>query len=219
MSNEAAIASLKKVIETDPKNALKHNELGNLYYEDRRIEEAKACYTEAIALNPNLPVYYENLGLMNEELACWPEAADAYEKAVALNPTWNLYNFLGIAYYRMKKFEAAIINYKKAIDLNKTEPPRSDADASKRSGGDLYNNLGLAYEGAGDKLKEAEEAYLQAVNIEPDNYNFLNMLGVFYALQKRHEEAVDYFKRAIDLGKGEAVLFENIGLSLESLNR
>src|SRR5665811_1365595 len=138
------------------RDSLNYNELGNLYYKTKKIIDAKEYYLKAIDLNPNVAVYYENLGLINEELLSWQEAADAYEKAVALDPTANLYNYLGLAYYSMKNYSAAIRNYVKAIELNKESAV-------------FYNNLGLAYEYDG-KIEEAEAAYLEAVKLEPDNY-------------------------------------------------
>src|SRR5215831_12317010 len=101
MSKQEDIDKLLLTIKNDAGDAVNYNQLGNLYYDDNKIEDAKKCYLQAIDHDPNIAVFYENLALTNDDLSNWKEAAEAYEKALALKPVWNLYNSVGIDYYRM----------------------------------------------------------------------------------------------------------------------
>ena len=43
-------------------NPTEFNEAGVRYFREEKYEAAKECYLKAIALNPNIDVYYENVG-------------------------------------------------------------------------------------------------------------------------------------------------------------
>lgn len=202
---DTAIKAYEQAITMEPFNAVYHNKLGNLYYSKGDFEHAKACYEHAAEQNGNVAVYYENLGLANFNLGRWSESAAAYEKAVALAPAWSAYNYIGINYYRLGENEKSVANYLRAIEL-------------EHSTSILYDNLGLAYDQLGKK-EEAEKAFLNALKLEPENYTFLNRLGVFYSFNGDFEKALGYFTKAIQYGKGEAVLYANAALAYEKLHR
>jgi len=208
MEKPADIEKLKYNAAQDADSPLRQNQLGNAYFKEGKFKEARQCYLNAVELNPNVPVYYENIGLASDELGDWQSSVEAYEKAAALSPSWSIHNSLGIAYYKLNDHKHAIENYLSAIELD----PKQAI---------FYDNLGLAYDQLSklnesekaDNEKKAENAFLKATELDPDNYTFHNRLGVFYSLHGSYGKAIEHFKKAIQFGKGEAVLFENIGLA------
>jgi tetratricopeptide (TPR) repeat protein len=67
-------------------------------------------------------------------------AIDAYKKAIEMDPKYGQpYGNLGFIYYRLGKYEDAILLYKKSIDLLDTP---EDKAASWNRLGDTYRRLG-----------------------------------------------------------------------------
>ena len=138
----------------------------------------------------------------------------------------QLFNFLGIVYFRKGKYELAEQKYLKALDLkpsfsevrnhlavNYMEMKRWD-DAIlqlKTVTDDLFYpgqesasiNLGLAYLGKGDTDK-ALQTMRSAVNAYPRSYQARVTLGRVYFSQDRLELAMDEFRRSIELAGGYA---------------
>ena len=51
----------KDEIKLNSNNPTDFNEAGVKYFREEKYVDAKECYLKAIALNPNIDVYYENL--------------------------------------------------------------------------------------------------------------------------------------------------------------
>ena len=121
MSSQEEMDTIQGQIAAEPENSVLYNNLGNIYFNRENFEEAKKSYQKAIDLNPNVAVYYENLGLANDRLKNPAAAVESYEKAAALFPSWDIYNTLGVAYFKLNQYDAAISNYLHAIELKKDD--------------------------------------------------------------------------------------------------
>jgi superkiller protein 3 len=87
---EAEQAYLQAVDHATAKD-LYYNRLGILYlkYDPARAQES---FEEAIALNPNVALYYDNIAFLFEQQQQWDKAIVAYERAAALEPQNPLYH-------------------------------------------------------------------------------------------------------------------------------
>lgn len=75
----------------------------------------------------------------------------------------------------------------------------------------LYSMLGLCYHNLGD-LDRAEEAYLQALRLRPDDPLVLNNLGYMWADQGRNlRTAVKMLEKARQLAPNEAFIMDSLG--------
>ena len=110
---------------------------------------------------------------------------------------WNL---LGVAAYEIKRFDYAIMSYKKAISIN---PKYEHA----------YNNLGILLRDQG-KLDSAIEAYEKAISNKPDNSLFYNNLSALLSEQGKDNEAIEACKKAILLKSDYAEAYNNLGAIL-----
>lgn len=62
---------------------------------------------------------------------------------------------------------------------------------------EIYNLLGLAYTGKKD-FEKAEEAFKDALRIKPDYPEVFNNLGSLAVLLQKYDEAISYFKKALE---------------------
>ncbi|RZL36073.1 MAG: tetratricopeptide repeat protein [Pedobacter sp.] len=69
---------------------------------------------------------------------------DLYNKAINISADVSTYNNIGVSYYMLQKYDKAIEQYKKALQIN---PNHADS----------RNNLGMTFEVLGKKDEAAAE--------------------------------------------------------------
>jgi len=106
-----------------------------------------------------------------------------------------LHNILGVSQSSRSKFEEAIVNFKKAINLN---PKFIDA----------YTNLGIALKNNGELLGSLD-AFQNALKINPNNYLSNYNLGDLYTKFNEIEKATQCFKKAIDSKPNFSLAYSN----------
>jgi tetratricopeptide (TPR) repeat protein len=115
------------------------------------------------------------------------------------------YNSFGNLFYDLGRFNQAIEQYKKAIEL---DPAYVVA----------YNNRGLALRSLG-KYEEALTQYLKATELEPTNPDVFNNIGNALYDLKKYEEAIAQYIKAIELDSNFVDAYNNRGLALKNLRR
>lgn len=95
-----------------------------------------------------------------------------------------------LALYRQGRFEDAISEWKKALELD----PQDAAAIS---------NLGAALHGAG-RLEDAAREFSRALELDPDNVRAHTNIGIALARSKKYDEAARHFERALELRPGDA---------------
>ena len=108
-----------------------------------------------------------------------------------------LYNLLGIILSEEKNINEAIVQFKKAIQLNSNYP-------------EAYNNLGIAF----FKIKEYENAkhnYEKAISLKPGFFEAHNNLGAIYRKKLNFDEAVNCYNKSIQLNQKFIDPYINLG--------
>jgi predicted O-linked N-acetylglucosamine transferase (SPINDLY family) len=80
----------------------------------------------------------------------------------------------------------------------------------------LLNNGIIAHRSG--RLAEAEQAYREALTLEPNHPDLNHLLGVAVSQQGRHLEAVEYIQRAVAVNPAVPAFYNNLGLALHGLN-
>ncbi|NNE34532.1 MAG: tetratricopeptide repeat protein, partial [Rhodothermales bacterium] len=70
-----------------------------------------------------------------------------------------------------------------------------------------------------DQVAEAEQAYLHAIDLKPDYWQYQNGLGIFYHYEGRHEDAAAAFLRVIELRPDNPWGHNNLGAQYKELGR
>ena len=107
------------------------------------------------------------------------------DKSVKLDPNNSKTHALrSFVYVRMEKYEKAILESNEAIELNHLNPTP-------------FNNRGFAYKRLGI-YNQAILDFNRAIKIEQDDLYYANA-GDTYRLMDKHNEAIKYYKKAINV--------------------
>jgi tetratricopeptide (TPR) repeat protein len=189
--------------------------------------------------NYDLGNAYINMSQYDKAIPEFNEALGIYKKW-GVKPAW-IYNYtdLGIAYHKTGQYKKEKKLYKKAeqdfpndpvlirrqATLSLTEgdtvatngyiknyislsKERSSSDAS------IANNLALTYEEAGI-LNKAEEYYRQALSLEPENSERMNILAWFLFDKDRNiDEGLDLIEKALKLSPDDFYFIDTKGWGL-----
>lgn len=83
---ELAEAKLKAALEADLTNALAHNNLGKIYFAQKKYYQAAWEFEYAVRLQPDRAEPRNNLGLVFETVGQTDDAVDYYRQAIDLAP-------------------------------------------------------------------------------------------------------------------------------------
>jgi len=203
---DEAVVSFERALRLNPDYPDAHNNLGNVFYFQKRYAEAVACYEQAIRMRPDFAEAYNNLGNSLSCLKRHQEAADNCRKALALQPDFaGAHNNLGVALKGLDQPEEAIISYRRALRL---KPDFAEA----------HHNLGLAL-AEQDDLEAAANSYRQALRLKPDYAEAHWALGVVLGELGQQEEALRSLEQAIRYKPDYAEAHLGRGLTLLLLGR
>jgi len=117
--DEAKAAQLEKVANAEPKNVAARTELGNLYFDSERFEQAIPWYESALTLSPSNADISTDLGVAYLYTMQTERAIAQFEKSITMDPkhlkTWLN---IGIAKAMVKgDVEGGEAAWKKVIEI------------------------------------------------------------------------------------------------------
>ncbi len=178
-----------EVIKRDSNDTKAHNNLGVIYLDQNKVDEAVAEFKQAINLDSQDALSLYNLGRVYLAQGKLDDAQTQFQYSLLLDPqrSWSHW-MLSLAYDEAGKYEQAIAECRLAIELEPRNP-------------DFHSSLGWYYLSRGD-LTKAEEALEEAGRLDPTNHlPFLN-LGLLRALQGQPAEAKSLWEQGLALFKG-----------------
>lgn len=115
-----------------------------------------------------------------------------------------IYTSLGDAWSGLDRWERSNAAYEEALKLQ----PRNAT---------LLNNYAYALSRQRQRLEDAEEMIMKALELQPGNSAFLDTAGWVYYQLGEYEKARDYIRKAIDTGEASAEVLEHMGDVLNEL--
>ncbi len=171
---------------TDREQAVSWDNLGNVYTDLHRLEDAVHAFQESIRLNPGYALPWNSLGDVFNALGNYPEAVSAYRRAIALDPDYVwAYNSLGTVYVNMGENEKAIATFQQVIGRHSDSP---EVSASWNSLGDIYVSQ--------QREDEAIAAFETAIRLNPDYAWPYNRLGAIYERRGNTDQAFALYQQA-----------------------
>ncbi|MGD0886384.1 MAG: tetratricopeptide repeat protein, partial [Thermodesulfovibrionales bacterium] len=201
---QSEVALYRDVVRGSPLKARGHNDLGNAYMDQNRLDEAVQEFITALKLNPDYAMAHYNLGNAYMDQNRLDEAVQEFITALKLNPDdATAYYNLGNAYGKLNRLDEAIIEYKAALSM---KPDYTD----------VYNNLGVAYL-TQNRLDEAIHEFITALKLNPDDADAHYNLGAAYLKQDRLDEAIHEFITVLKLKPDDTEARNNLEICYERM--
>jgi len=108
------------------------------------------------------------------------------------------YFYLGDVYRKIKKYDFALNNYQKSVELNSKFP-------------EGFNNLANIYR----ELKDTKNSILffkKAIELNPNYINAIYNLGIVYFEVEKYDESSNCFKKVLEINPKHLASLNNLGL-------
>jgi tetratricopeptide (TPR) repeat protein len=222
-------------LQKSPHSSLAHNNMGLLFFQQGRMDEATDEFEQALASDPKASSSAVCIAFIDIHRGQLDQALAQCERALAINPeNDDAYCGLGIILCQRGQFEAGIEQFHKALAIDPN-------DASSRT------NLGLALSQTGQvdaaikqlqtavqitpnfakahyelgnalsrrgELEKAAQQFREVLQIKPNHLGALVDLGVTYLHQGHFDEAISQFQQALQLQPDSAIIHDNLGVAL-----
>lgn len=213
-----AVGICRDALQRDPRNVNMTALLGAVLLKSREFEDAEKYLRRAIELAPTFAKPHEDLGFLLVERGRPDEAVDVLRTATRLDPKAEMAHFsLGRALSVTGKGDEADAAFEASFELNPERKKMALAAEHHKSGrhdeaARLYRELLREHPSNVDALRllagisvnkseveEAEALLTKAVSLAPDFALAVIDLGRLFHDQYRYAEAIDCFRRALQL--------------------
>jgi tetratricopeptide (TPR) repeat protein/glycosyltransferase involved in cell wall biosynthesis len=225
---EEAIVAYQKAIELNNRNPYVCDSLAQIQARQGNFDRAIVNYRQAIELGLEQSFWtYKNLGEALNKLNRWDEAIAAYKQAMIIDPDRAafVYCSLGQTYALKGDTVAAVSSYQKALSLNPQQPAWVYKHLSQLLEEQEENNYVEERCTAGERLlgesqiEAAISAYEQALLLNPTYTKAYIGLGNIFRQQERWKQAIDAYKKAIELQPSiDGHVYEYLGEALSKFN-
>lgn len=134
------------------------------------------------------------------------EAVGHLREAVKIHPNYkNAYLLMGNANNYLKQYDAAITAYNQALAV---DPAYAEAETNLAI---TYMQAGRYYGQERNNLPKSIEFLEKSIELRPNEYETLRLLGVAYGISGRPSEAIEYFTRALNVRPNDPDAMYNLG--------
>ena len=196
---EEAKEHAERALEIDPESVAAHSALGRIYYSSGSLEEAIRAYETVLKLNPNQIEAYTGLGASYAKKELYSKAIDNYNMYLDHNPDDSEYT-------REVNGAIAVLASKMVAKFTKEVALEPDS-----WGG--YLELGRGYLALKD-YEQTLHSLEKVVELKPDCTEAHRLMADIYNLLRKDKKAIASYRRVIELGEGDGVVYNNLGYLL-----
>ncbi|MFI5133404.1 MAG: tetratricopeptide repeat protein, partial [Chitinophagales bacterium] len=196
-----AILNYKRVLESSSNYDYEADKnLGDIYYKNKDYEAAIKYFKDYLNSDDAINGYYFKTGFSMNQLKNYDDAIEYLEK---YEPTGNddigrKFAEIGYANYMMEDKDKAIEAYKKSL-----EAMPDNGTALRGLGNAYYDNR---------EFDKAQKCFELTMEKDEKNSNAIcNKLGQLYLADKRYDDAIKIFKKAVDYNAVDIDTRENLG--------
>ena len=198
---ELAAAYLGRAAQVAPNVAVFQFNQGEAWMLIGDLQQATACYRQAIAIDPSRPEPHATLGVALARMQRFADAVTSLQKSIELGlDRAEVYQHLGNALLQIGNFPQAETSARKAVE----KMPHS---------AECWQTLGEAI-GNQDRAEEAVECFRKAISLKPDLAISHYALGMTLGRIGEVDEAIQLIQRAIALRPDFAEALTNLGTML-----
>ncbi len=201
-----AMLIARELVRRDVHSSRARRALGELLLQKGQPGEALTSLALCIDLDPRDAVAHNHRGRALNNLRRPAEALEAFECALRLDATYaDAWHNMGHVRRLQGDLPAAQSALLKALELDPTLVP-------------ARHKLGMVYLAQGEYVL-AEQALQQAHAAAPKHASVIIAYGIALHHLARYEEALEVYRRALDLDQRDLEAHANIAITLHELNR
>jgi serine/threonine-protein kinase len=187
---EKAEAAYKQAIALRPNYWRGYDQLGGFYFRTADYPKAEQMFRIATEKDPQSFRSYSNLAAALSFQAKDSEAVDALNRSIALHPTGDAYLNLGVALFKLRRFDEAAEDFRRSIQFAPDDYSRWSALADAEYYG------GHRVQGTGD-YKKAVELATEQLKASPNDATILGDLANAYSMIGDSSNALDLLNRSL----------------------
>jgi tetratricopeptide (TPR) repeat protein len=204
-----AIPVLETVLRAVPDHVDARRTLGHVLLAQGKTNEALDQFRRVLKAQPSDDATWKELWNLYAAKGKYDDARKLYRSLLDADPK-NAYAQYQLAFvsFTEKNYAKAIEGFQKALELN----PKFD---------EVERLLGECYLAQGN-TSEASKHFLATIQLNPDNkaaYDGLAGVAQELSKQKKYDEAVDVFTKALAAKPGDALLQANLALAYKDMGR
>lgn len=162
------------------------DQLGQIYRESGRYDEAIGIYSEILHENPEYAKAYFNLALTLQSAGHPEKARKWYELCLHHDrKLWQAWFNLGSLHRKAENWTTATECYLQALESNNQLA-------------EVYDYLGRIYRDT-EQLAKAESILLEGIEIDPERASIYNTLGQVYFKMGLYDKALKFYQKALQL--------------------
>lgn len=209
-----AIQFATKGLEKFPQERVFAEELGVIYFEQGKFEEAEKFFRLSIKIQPDAVFAYANLNNALVKQNKNEEGLQVLQQGLLIRPNALLYSSLGNALFKKGDYVSASEAFELAVTPGKGSPSRYLG----------WSNLGDSLLWIPGRSSEAKKAYEKArellsyrLKLYPNDTTLISRYGLYSARVDDKKNALDYILKSIDLGPKDSSVRFRAGLAFEIL--
>ena len=192
-------------LELDERSGVTWNNLGRVYLELDKLDDAEAAFTKALAIEPELTEPVTGLCVAYARLKKSEQAISQCAKARSHKPTIANTYYLAWSYLDLKKYPKAIEVLNDCVRLDPKNPL-------------VYTAIAEGYYQQ-KRYKEALPYAEKAVQVNPSSQAAYAGMGHIYFGMKKLKEAKKYFEKALTIEPKSATSRYNLAMTCLALNQ
>lgn len=234
---EPALATLTRLLATDPDNVIAMGSLANALTRTHQPERALEVYRKMIQIDPSRETPYLGAAKILRDARQFQESELLARQVVKLQPdNPEGYTAVGDVYLEMQKYAEAEPWFRKAISIDphstlaitglgnclNRKGATQEALAVLQAGYErektsqaLVYNLAVVTERSGDP-KKALELYRESLKLEPDHSMTWNNIGSILDKRGNRDQAIRFVRKAHELDPDNVEATYNLGALLVS---
>jgi len=176
------------------------NLVGECYLELGDLDKANQFVSAALELNPRYIKAYKNFARIKERGGKLDEAIKILQVANQINPrNGDRLLHLGRLLLQTEESTAARECFDRALKYNPNDSPQLQREVAE-----ILLQTGHA--------AEAEAMFIKSINQDPDNIHLYNRLGVALRQQKKHQDAMKWYQKALKIDPHHETTHYNLGI-------
>jgi arylsulfatase A-like enzyme/Tfp pilus assembly protein PilF len=204
---EESIQLLGDIIEKKKGFAAAYLILRHIYRDQGDLDQALAVLEEGYKNNPKNYDIISAYGMLLIEKEELDKGIAVLQTGVALldyDP--EIFNYLGLGYWKKGDEKRALEHYQKALELD------NNFALAYSNLGALYHSIFLRTKNRGD-LVQAMDYFKKAIECDPKLAIAYRGLGICYRIAGRADAAISVWEKALELSPGDGFIVLRIGLA------